>query len=306
MSFLENELGLPASFIKIFKRIILTVIVLVILLFGTLGSFYTIDAGDKGVVRRFGEVVTVADAGLHFKVPVIDTVTVISTRQQTLVYKDEQRISTYTRDQQNAYLGVSFTFNVTDPVEVYKSYGSTEAMVNQLILPGLSAEAEGEMSKYKAADAVENRDALWAAYGTRVKEYFKGKPIIVNSVVLLDLSFDKKYEDTVSDMVAKNVEEKKRHKELDIEKINAEINRTKAQGEADAAIIQAKAHADKLKLQGEAEAAVIKIKSEALEKQGVNLINLTIAEKWSGVLPTTMTPDSAVPMLNLNLGKEAK
>ena len=67
---------------------------------------------------------------------------------------------------------------------------------------------------------------------------------------------------------------------------------------ADAEVIQAKADAEKVRLAGEAEAAAIRAKGEAL-KENRQLVDLTAAEKWNGVLPTTMTPSGSVPFVKV-------
>lgn len=55
---------------------------------------------------------------------------------------------------------------------------------------------------------------------------------------------------------------------------------------------------DKVRLAGEAEAAAIRSKGEAL-KENRQLVDLTAAEKWNGVLPTTMTPSGSVPFVKV-------
>ena len=76
------------------------------------------------------------------------------------------------------------------------------------------------------------------------------------------------------------------------------IARVDAQAKADAEVIQAKADAEKVRLAGEAEAAAIRAKGEAL-KENRQLVDLTAAEKWNGVLPTTMTPSGSVPFVKV-------
>jgi len=39
-----------------------------------LGSWYTVDEGERGVVLRYGAVSGVAQPGLGFKIPVIDSI----------------------------------------------------------------------------------------------------------------------------------------------------------------------------------------------------------------------------------------
>jgi regulator of protease activity HflC (stomatin/prohibitin superfamily) len=73
---------------------------------------------------------------------------------------------------------------------------------------------------------------------------------------------------------------------------------TRAQAEADAQVAQAKAQAEATRLAGNAEAEAINAKGQAL-RDNPALIELVAAERWDGVLPTTMVPGSAVPFVNI-------
>jgi membrane protease subunit HflK len=54
----------------------------VIALWGVSSVFYTVQPEERGVVKRFGEVVKIADPGLHFKVPFgVDSVQLIATER---------------------------------------------------------------------------------------------------------------------------------------------------------------------------------------------------------------------------------
>ncbi len=71
---------------------------------------------------------------------------------------------------------------------------------------------------------------------------------------------------------------------------------------ADAAAYEVKAQADAnahaVQVAGAAEAGAIKAKGDAL-RDNPGVPALIIANKWDGVLPTTMVPGSAVPFLTL-------
>lgn len=79
----------------------------------------------------------------------------------------------------------------------------------------------------------------------------------------------------------------------------AAIDVAKAKGEADAQVARAEAEAKSILLKGEAEAKAIKLRADALAANE-NLVELTKAERWNGVLPTTMLPNSTVPFLEVN------
>ena len=52
-----------------FEKWAFFVIGLFVLFFGILGSFYTVEPNEVGVVRRFGKYIATTPPGLHFKIP---------------------------------------------------------------------------------------------------------------------------------------------------------------------------------------------------------------------------------------------
>lgn len=76
----EATLNLPFSSFKYFIFIIIVIVAL-------LGSFYTIQVEEKGVVKRFGKYIYTTGPGLHFKFPFgVDEVIKIKTER---VFKEE-------------------------------------------------------------------------------------------------------------------------------------------------------------------------------------------------------------------------
>ncbi len=98
-----------------------------------------------------------------------------------------------------------------------------------------------------------------------------------------------------------NAEREKVQAEITVTQANAQADarRAEARAQADAVRLQAEADAEAIRIKGEAEAAAIKARGDALRSNPA-LVALTQAEKWDGQLPTTMVPNGAVPMLNLN------
>lgn len=63
-------------------RFMFVVPVILIIGIGVFTSFYTVQAEERGVIRRFGKFVGIADPGLHFKLPFgIDTVSIVATER---------------------------------------------------------------------------------------------------------------------------------------------------------------------------------------------------------------------------------
>src|SRR5512134_3503877 len=89
-------------------------------------SWYTVDQGERAVVLRFSAIAAEEGPGLHFKVPWIDSVRMITVQNQNKRY---QNLEAYSRDQQPANLTVSVTYVASDPSMVYEQYGDLEGAV---------------------------------------------------------------------------------------------------------------------------------------------------------------------------------
>lgn len=47
----------------------------------TLMSFYNVDTGQVAIVKRFGKVISIKEEGLNFKLPIVDKVYKMNTRE---------------------------------------------------------------------------------------------------------------------------------------------------------------------------------------------------------------------------------
>jgi len=106
-------------------------VILLILVVCAFGSFYQVDQGERGVVLRNGKLASVAEPGLGFKTPVIESVRRVSVRDQALTMK----LEAYSFDQQPAQMIVSVTYRVpVDRVaDLYSEYGTLENLQSRVI-----------------------------------------------------------------------------------------------------------------------------------------------------------------------------
>ena len=258
------------------------------------GSWYTIDQGERGVHLRNGAVVGKAEPGLGFKVPVIDTIKRISVQNLTVQY---DKVTAYSKDQQTAEIRVSVSFHVPpgDVIALYSEYGSIEGLTSRLVDRQVPTQVENVFGQYTAISAVQNRVTFVKDVTTAIRNSVKG-PIVIDSVQLENIDFSDAYEKSIELRMQAEVLVQTEKQNLEKEKVNAEIAVTQARGRADSSLAEARASAEATRLKGDAEAAAIKAKAEALA-QNQNLVELTKAERWNGVLPTTMIPNAAVPFL---------
>jgi regulator of protease activity HflC (stomatin/prohibitin superfamily) len=280
-------------------RPVLALIVVLLLIISVMNSWYTIDEKERGVVLRNGAFVDIAEPGLGFKVPWIDSVKIISVQNQTTTYKNVQA---YSRDQQTASMSISVSWHVSpdDVEQVYKQFGSEDALVTRLISRQVGTQAERIFGGYTAVRAVQERGQLGLDYAKAFTDAISG-PVVIDSVQLENIDFSDAYERSIEERMKAEVAVKTREQDLARERVNAEIAVTQAQAAADSSLARARAEAEATRLRGEAEADAIKARADAL-KANQALVELTKAERWDGKLPSTVLPNSAVPFIDARTG----
>lgn len=263
------------------------------------GSWYTIDQTQRGVLLRNGAFSSVVQPGLHWKMPWIDSVYKIDMQTHT---KTWDKMEAYSSDQQPANLRVSVTLHVSpDKVdEMYSRFGGdNDAAVTRLIGPHVFERVKDVFGQYTAAKAIADRAKLNSDVAQSLTQAIAYDPIFsIESTQVENIEFSPDYIKSVEDRMRAEVEVQKLQQNLAREKVQADIAVTQAKGRADSVRAEAQAQADAITLKGNAEATVIAARGKAL-KDNPTLIDLTQAEKWNGVLPTTMVPGGALPMVSI-------
>lgn len=275
-----------------------------------LGSWYTIDQGERGVLLRNGAVTGTAEPGLGFKTPWIEDVVEIDVRSQVASFTGENVLHSYSRDQQPAEIGLSVNWRVpSDRVaEVYSQYGGIDGLMNRLLVPQVREETKTIFGGFNAVTAIQERARLNAEVSAAIQKAVTG-PIIIDAVQIENIDFSTAYEASIEQRMLAEVEVQKLRQNAEREKVQAEIAVTQAKGQADSSVAIAQANATSTKLRAEADAFGIRARGDA-EAQAIAargkalndnpaLVGLVQAEKWDGKLPTQMVPDSAVPFLNV-------
>jgi len=261
------------------------------------GSWYTVDQGERGVILRNGAITGTAEPGLGFKMPIVDSVVDIDVRSQVVVYDN---ILAYSRDQQTANLTVSVNYRVpADTVAtVYEDYGSVASLATRLLDRQVMDKSKSVFGQFNAVEAIQGRARLVAEVQMAIQESVIG-PITIESVQIENIDFSDTYEQSIEQRMLAEVEVQKVEQNKNREVVQAEIKVIQAQATATARVASATAEAEAIRLRGNAEAEAITARGEALN-ENPSLVALVQAERWNGVLPTTMLPNSTVPFMNMN------
>ena len=267
----------------------------VLLLIALMGSWYTVNETERGVLLRNGALVGVIEPGLSFKIPFIESVKFISVQSNATTY---QGLQAYSKDQQTATLNVSVSWHVV-PAEVgkvYTQYQDLDGLVSRLISRQVPTQVENVFGQYNAVSSVQNRGKFVADVSKAIKDSIAG-PVVIDGVQVENIDFSDDYERSIALRMKAEVEVKTREQMLATEQVEAQIVVTRAQADADSKVAQAKADAEATRLRGNAEADAIKAKTLALSSNPA-LIELTKAERWDGKLPTTVLPNGTLPFID--------
>lgn len=261
-----------------------------------LGSWYTIDERQRGVLLRNGKLVGVVQPGLGFKVPFIDNVVTVST--ETLLLRLEKE-AVYSRDQQPANITISVNWRVDESNvdEVYIQYTGPRGVQDRVIIPRVRDELKNVMGRYNAVNSIQERTKLGSDVKAAILASTKG-PFIIESVAVEDVDFSEAYEKSIEQRMLAEVEVEQLRQNAQREKVQGEIVVTQAQAQADAVKARAAAEAEGITLRGNAEAGAIRARGDAL-RANADLVALTAAEKWNGQLPHTMVPGGALPFVQV-------
>jgi regulator of protease activity HflC (stomatin/prohibitin superfamily) len=263
----------------------------------SLGSFFTVDQGERAVVLRNGALLRVAEPGLDFKFPFVDSVKTISVRDHTFKF---DKVGVYSYDQQPATFGLSITYRVpvSDVSELYTQYGSIEAIQARAVERKVLDAAKAVFGQYRAETAIQHRAKLGVDISQAIMKSMEGLPINVVGVQIEDIDFSDAYEKSIEQRMLAQVEIETTRQQKQTNEIQAEIRVIKAKAEADSQLEVWKAEAEGIKLRGDAEAAAILAKAKALDAN-TNLVQLMAVDKWDGKTPVTMVPGSAVPFIGV-------
>ncbi len=112
------------------KKTVAIIVVLLALVVVLAGSIYTVEENQYACTVRFSKIInTTADAGLHFKVPFLDSVKYFS--KATMLY-DIPPSEVLTSDKQNMTVDCYVLWKISDPLRFYQTLGNTTVAEERL------------------------------------------------------------------------------------------------------------------------------------------------------------------------------
>ncbi|HBB34704.1 MAG TPA: band 7 protein [Cyanobacteria bacterium UBA8803] len=245
---------------------ILSRLLFVFLILAIASSFFVIvNAGQRGVLMQFGQVQPqVLGEGIHFILPLVNTVQQISVRVQ----KQEISTEASSKDLQDVFTDVALNWHII-PEEanaIFQQIGDRQQVIERIINPAVEEVLKAVMAQYTAEEIITKRGALKTGVDNLLTDRLSTYHITVDDISLVHIHFSQRFNDAVE---AKQVAEQ--------EAKRADFIAIKAIKEAEAKVNLAKGEAEAQRLLRET------LTAEILQKQALS--------KWDGKLPIMMGND---------------
>ena len=112
------------------KKAIIAIVIVLIAIIGLSGSMFTVRENEYACTVRFSEIIdTTGEAGLHFKVPFVDSIKYFS--KATMLY-DIPPSEVLTSDKQNMTVDCYILWKIEDPKKFYQTLGTTTVAEQRL------------------------------------------------------------------------------------------------------------------------------------------------------------------------------
>lgn len=262
---------------RAFKAIVWGVII-IFLIITIFSSFFTIQAGERGVVTTFGKPSeNIAGEGLNFKVPFIQHVYKYNVKTVPINFDNKagtgdkseySSLFSFTKDQMEIQVAIVVNYHITpsDVMTVYQTYGTQDYYNLNVIEPIIREAVKAESAKFNVAEMATERETFSNNIHKNLAAKFELKRAILESVYVVNIEPPKEYKDAINRKMIAEQDALAAKNKLEQVQFEAQQKVAEAQGKADA----------------------MKLEVLALS-QNSQILQLRMIEKWSGVLPLVVS-----------------
>lgn len=255
--------------------VVLSIVAIILLLVG-LGTFYVINAGERGILLTWGNPDPIPRAeGLHFKIPIAQTVKKMDVK--TLKYEAELTAASQDLQDVKTKIALNYRIDASKTPQIYQEIGLNYA--DKIIYPLEQEVNKAITAQYTAEELITKREEVREKMKSLLYERLISRNIIIEEVSIINFAFSESFTTAIENKVTAE------------QNALAEKNR----------LAQIEYQAQQRIAQAEGEARAIQIQAEAIKVQGgKEYVELQAIQKWDGKLPTFMMgSEGAVPFVNI-------
>lgn len=221
--------------------------------------FTVVNAGERGVLMKFGQVQEqILGEGIHPIIPIVHRVKKLSVRVQ----KQEISAEASSKDLQEVFTDVALNWHIlsSEANTIFQQIGNEQQVIERIINPAIEEVLKAVMAKYTAEELITKRGEVKALVDDLLTTRLVNYHVAVDDISLVHVHFSEDFDEAVE---AKQIAEQ--------EAKRAEFVSLKAIREAETKVNLAKGEAEAHKLLKET------LTPEILQKQAI--------DKWDGKLP---------------------
>ena len=264
---------------KKFKVSYVIGIVIAIAAIGVLAnSIKIVPTGYTGVRTTFGQISqNVVQSGLNFKIPFVQSITLVNNKQQDA--KFDNVISSETSERNEVFFtGITVTYQINAEKSAW-IHANVSNYKNDLVSESLVASALKTASKTLTPTDVTSRNILEPLVKDNIQaslnEKYGSEVVTINKVVINNATFDDEYNDKIA-------QKQQAQMAYETQQIENKTAVEKAEADAKVKVTEAQAEADAKRISANAEADANRVIQESLTDE--ILREMTI-DKWNGELP---------------------
>ena len=248
----------------------------ILLLFST---YFSVEAGDRGIVLRFGQVNRVVEPGARFKIPFAEDVVRMSVRVQKTTTKTEAA----SRDLQTVQTTMVLNYSL-DPIKTGEMYANIGLNYNERVIdPAVKESFKAAAARYTAEELISKRETLKTEVRNYLRERLHVFGINIVELSVTDFEFSAEFNRAI---------ESKQTAEQNALRAKRDLERIKV--EAEQKVTSARAEAEALRLQRQV------ISPELIQLRQIEA-QMKAIEKWDGKLPGVT--GGAVPFIQVDRPK---
>ncbi len=223
-----------------------------------------VGAGERGIVQNFGAVQNVVlEEGIHFKIPIMQTVILMDVKIQ----KTMTDAASSSSDLQDVDLSVALNYHIMPDKAnlVYQTIGVE--FKERIIDPAIQEVMKAVSARYTAEELITKRPAVSTEMQQALTSRLLASNISVDAFSIISFSFSQTFTDAIE--AEQTAEQNALKAKRDLDRIKVEAEQT---------IAAATAEAEALRLQK------MNISPDLIELRKIEA-NLKAIEKWNGILP---------------------
>lgn len=264
-----------------------------------LGVFST-DAGTVDIVLRWGAPVRVAEPGLNFKIPYVESVHTVELRERAYTKTYESA----SRDPMELKVSVALNWAVNKEhvVQMYNQFGALEQFENRIIAPRLPDAVKAVVSRFAVNELLTKRNELRDQAREAAFAVIPQQIMTITGFAVTNVEFPKAYTDQIAAVQVAREAANAQEQELRKQNFKAQEVYNTAKAQADATKAQADAEAYSIATKGKAQLD-IQERQAAILKSNPLLVDWERAQRLvPGVLPSTFVGGDGSAALMFQLG----